>query len=232
MLQKSSPTPTTRRARAGRPPGFDRDEVLDAAMRHFWRHGYRSTTTRDLERVLGLGQSSITQAFGTKADLADAALARYLEALERDLLDPLRDGPGGLAAIDRFLASLSAWHCADGGRGCMVGRLMCEGAGAEPRIDRRVQAYRAVLRVALDAALARAVAAGEIPADGIDERRDLVVAVVLGLNLAVQAGYGIPAQQALARAARAQVSGWAAPAPGRHDDEGQGARSPHEVERP
>ena len=197
---------------AGRPREFDADEALDAAMRLFWHQGFRETTTRDLERALGMGQSSITGAFGTKADLADAALARYLETLQRELLDPLRDGPGGLVAIDRFLAALSDWHCADGGRGCMVGRLMCDGSRSEPQIAKRVQGYRVILRSALDAALARAAAGGEISAEDLGERRDLVIAIVLGMNLAVQAGYDLPAQRALARAGRAQVRSWAAPA--------------------
>jgi TetR/AcrR family transcriptional repressor of nem operon len=192
----------------GRPRAFDADAALDAAMRVFWRRGYRAVTTRELERELGLGQSSITSAFGSKADLADAALARYLVVLGRDLLEPLRDGADGLAAIDRFLAGLSDWHCADGGRGCLVGRLMCDGAQVEPRIAARVAEHRTALRAALDAALARAAAAGEIPAGGLRERRDLVVAVVLGLNLAVQAGYDVTALRGLARAGRAQVASW------------------------
>jgi AcrR family transcriptional regulator len=194
----------------GRPRAFDADEALDTALRVFWRRGLRATTTRDLERALGLGQSSITAAFGSKADLADAALGRYLELLDRELLVPLRDGPGGLAAIDRFLADLSDWHCADGGRGCMIGRLMCEGAGADPRIAARVGAYRATIRSALDAALARAAAAGEIGAGDAGERRDLVIGIVLGLNLAVQAGFDLEAQRSLARAGRSQVASWAA----------------------
>ena len=177
-------------------------------MRLFWHRGYRTTTTRDLVDALGLGQSSISSAFGTKADLADAALARYLTRLEADLVGPLRDAGDGLAAIERFLDALSDWHCAEGGRGCLVGRLMCEGAHSEPRIAQRVAEYRLVLRGALDAALERAAAAGEIPAQGLGQRRDLVVAAILGLNLAVQAGYDVDARRALARAARNQVAAW------------------------
>lgn len=194
----------------GRPRQFELDEALDAAMRLFWHAGYRATTTRDLVAALGLGQSSITAAFGSKADLADAALARYLSLLERELVAPLRDAPDGLAAIERFLGALGEWHCADGGRGCLVGRLMCEGAQSEPRIARRVAEYRKVLRSGLDSALERAAAAGEIPAAGLRERRDLAVAVILGLNLAVQAGYDVEALRALTRAGRAQVAAWRA----------------------
>jgi len=192
----------------GRPRAFDADQALDAAMRLFWHRGYRTTTTRDLERALGLGQSSITSAFGTKADLADAALGRYLAQLERELVEPMRASGEGLAAIDRFLADLTDWHLAEGGRGCLVGRLMCEGAQAEPRIARRVGEYRLVLRGAIDGALERAAAAGEIGPEGLVERRNLVVAVVLALNLAGQAGYDVEALRALVGAGRAQVAAW------------------------
>jgi len=193
----------------GRPRAFDPDEALDAAMRLFWHRGYRATTTRDLTEALGIGQSSLTSAFGGKGDLADAALRRYLEGLDDALIGPMRDSEDGLAAIDRFLAGLRDWHLAEGGRGCLVGRLMCEGAGAEPRIAARVAEYRTVLRAAIDAALARAAEAGEIPADGLDERRNLVVAVILGMNLALQAGYDADAHRALADAGRGQVASWA-----------------------
>ena len=196
----------------GRPRAFNADEALDAAMRLFWHRGYRATTTRDLTEALGIGQSSLTSAFVGKGDLADAALARYLEELDDALIGPMREAGDGLAAIDRFLAGLCDWHLAEGGRGCLVGRLMCEGAGAEPRIAARVGEYRAVLRGAIDAALARAAAAGEIAAEGLEERRNLVVAVILGLNLALQAGYGADAHRALADAGRAQVATWAASA--------------------
>lgn len=178
-------------------------------MRLFWHRGYRATTTRDLVEALGIGQSSLTRAFGDKGDLADAALARYLEGLDDALIGPMREAGDGLAAIDRFLAGLCDWHLAEHGRGCLVGRLMCEGAGAEPRIAARVGEYRTVLRGAIDAALARAVAAGEIAATGLEERRNLVVAVILGLNLAMQAGYDPEAHRALADAGRVQVASWA-----------------------
>lgn len=194
----------------GRPREFDADQALDAAMRLFWHRGYRATTTRDLVLALGLGQSSITSAFGTKVDLADAALARYLGRLERELVGPLRDAADGLAAIDRFLAELTDWHMAEGGRGCLVGRLMCEGAHSEPRIAQRVAEYRVVLRGAIDAALERAAEAGEIQAGALEARRNLVVAVVLALNLAMQAGYDPEAQRALVDAGREQVASWGA----------------------
>ncbi|MEQ8834752.1 MAG: TetR/AcrR family transcriptional regulator [Miltoncostaeaceae bacterium] len=198
----------------GRPRTFDTDAALDAAVDVFWRRGYRRTTTRDLESALGLGQSSISSAFGSKVDLADRVFGRYLERLDAGLIAPLRQAPDGLAAIDRFLAGLGEWHAADGGRGCLVGRFAADGAGAEPRLAARLAQHRTALRRALDAALERAARDGEIDGDDRGTHRDLVVAVVLGLNLALQAGYRPGAHAALVRAGRAQVAAWAATAPG------------------
>jgi hypothetical protein len=53
-------------------------------------------------------------------------------------------------------------------------------------------------------------AAGEIPGGDLERRRDLVVAVVLGMNLALQAGDDDAAHRAIAEAGRAQVAAWRA----------------------
>ncbi len=193
----------------GRPRSFDTDQALDAAMDLFWRRGYRGTSTRDLQDALGLSPSSLRAAFGGKEQLAAAALERYLELLDEGLIAPLRDGPGGLSAIDRFLAGLSEWHRADGGRGCMVGRLMCDGVDDLPAAPAGVVGYRRDLRHAVGAALTRAEAAGEVSPADHDRRCDLVSAVVLGMNLSVRAGDAPERQRALADAGRAQVASWA-----------------------
>jgi hypothetical protein len=52
--------------------------------------------------------------------------------------------------------------------------------------------------------------AGEIPGGDLERRRDLVVAVVLGMNLALQAGDDDAAHRAIAEAGRAQVAAWRA----------------------
>ena len=86
---------------------------------------------------------------------------------------------------------------------------MCEGVDSEPKIAARIREYRDELHAALGGALTRAVVAGEISAEQLDERRDLIVAVVLGMNLAVQAGYDVPGLRNLARAGRFQIASWA-----------------------
>jgi AcrR family transcriptional regulator len=194
--------------RRGRPRTFDTERVLDDAMDLFWRQGYRSTTTRDLEASLGVTQSSLYHAFGSKAQLLDYALARYQTRLDRELLEPLRTGADGLQAIDAFLKGLSAWLLADGTRGCLLGKMMSESDPPEPVVASRVAAWHQEIRAALTAALVRASEAGEIRADDVDDRVALIVGIVLGMNLAVNAGFGELEVKAIGAAGRAEVARW------------------------
>lgn len=65
----------------GRPRGFDREAVLDAAMRAFWERGYEGTSMSYLAAVMGLNAPSIYAAFGDKMSLFKAAAARYADGL-------------------------------------------------------------------------------------------------------------------------------------------------------
>ncbi|MEJ1968557.1 MAG: helix-turn-helix domain-containing protein [Rhizomicrobium sp.] len=63
----------------GRPRSFDRDAVLDTAMRLFWRHGYEGVSFQQLTTELRLAAPSLYAAFGNKASLYREALDRYAE---------------------------------------------------------------------------------------------------------------------------------------------------------
>ncbi len=192
----------------GRPRTFDTERLLDGAMDLFWRRGYRSTTTRDLEASLGVTQSSLYHAFGSKAELLDRALERYQTRLDRELLGPLRNGEEGLGAIEAFLAGLSAWLLADGTRGCLLGKMMSETDPPEPVVASRVAVWHDAIRAALTAALLRASEAGEIHAGDVDGRVALIVGIILGMNLAVNAGFGGSNVEAIGAAGRAEVARW------------------------
>lgn len=193
--------------RGGRPREFDEEQALDGAMRVFWTRGAQATTTRDLEGALGLGPSSLYNAFGSKQALLARSLARYHAIADAGLLEPMRTAPDGLAAVAGFLARLEDWLLADGGRGCMVGRLMAETPPSD-EVAAGLAAYRDDLRAAIAAALGRAAAAGEIARDSVDGRVEVVFGMVLGLNLALRAGLPHDEIRGLAAADRAEVLRW------------------------
>lgn len=193
---------------SGRPRAFDADLVLDQAVELFWLNGYRSTTTRELEAQLGLSQSSLYNAFGSKAQLLDAALDRYQDRTEHTLLVPLEASPQGLNAIDAFFVELAEWVTNDGRRGCMIINLMAEDGGDSVEITARTTAYRSRVRSALLAALQRAADRGETGGDALELRADLLFGEVLGLNIAARGGAESGEVDRLVAGARHLIESW------------------------
>ena len=130
----------------GRPRSFDETAVLDRAVDLFWRSGYRNTTTRTLERELGVSQSSLYNAFGSKQGLMTAALDQYEIMTGVALLDPLQSTEDGLLAIERFFDALLDWVTGEGRGGCMIINLMAEEGAADPAVTARTASYRARVR--------------------------------------------------------------------------------------
>lgn len=199
-------TPLT--ARPGRPRAFDDDQVLDTALEMFWRDGYGVTSTRDLEARLGVSQSSLYNAFGSKADLLAAAMDRYEARIDDALVAPLEHAGTGLESIVDFFGSLRRWIAHEGKRGCMVINLMAEDGGRDDALTRRTARYRRRVRTALRGALERAVVHGELTEDHLDERTDLLLGMVLGMNIAVRGGAGPAEVNRLLRAVTRQVAAW------------------------
>lgn len=120
---------TLRTSRGGRPFTFDRDKAVEIAMRLFWRHGYEGVSVEDLTHAIGIAPPSLYAAFGNKAGLFRAALARY-EADPGSALDlaGLGDAPSLVAAVRQLLErSVQAVTDPARERGCMVssGMVAC-----------------------------------------------------------------------------------------------------------
>ncbi len=192
----------------GRPRGFDTGAVLDGALELFWRSGYRSTTTRELEAKLGLSQSSIYNAFGSKQDLMTAALDRYESRISTDLIEPLESSPKGLVAIDEFFRSFGYWITHEGDRGCMLVNLMAEDGGETDEIRERTRRYRNRVRSSLRRALRRAVDLGETGPEAIDLRAESLMAMVLALNIAARGGATVGELRKMIASARYQITCW------------------------
>lgn len=176
--------------RRGRPRSFDRDAALDALLFLFWERGYEATSQAAMIERAGISSSSLYNTFGNKADVFDAVLARY-NAMLHDLLAPLRDGNGGLADVDAFLAGMAAdLRAGEAPPGCLMVRTMTElgGRPGPPQTGARTATYRDQIAEALRAALGRSAEAGEIGAGGAEVKVTLVLAVYLGaLAVAVSA---------------------------------------------
>lgn len=215
-MQNKTDTPsssdvTEARRRApggGRKKTFDPDVVLGQALDVFWEHGYADTTTRLLEDELGLKASSIYNAFGSKGELLDAAVAQYLQRLEREIITPLRNADDPLDGLDQLIHAVSIGIDGEHRSGCLIVSLLTENAARDPALTAHTDAYMTALRSELANTLQRAVDAGLIPAETVAERIELLMTAILGINAAARGRLGTEAVEAMAASVRAQIARW------------------------
>lgn len=200
--------PTSEVSQRGRPRQFEFDDVLSQALHLFWRKGYRNTTTRDLEAELGITQSSLYNAFGSKAGLLDAALDRYQSAMDESLLQPLRRAPDGRNGLVTFFRDIGAWMAADG-RGCLMVNLMADEALTNPAVAARTKAHRGRVRAALRVAVDRTCRTAGT--DVVEHRTDLLLAATLGLNIAARAGASPTELGRIVAGIEAEIRSWTTP---------------------
>ena len=197
-------TPTSKNL-GGRPPEFDRDAVLTAAVFAFWTGGFEATTVRDLEGATGVDRSTLYKSFGGKTGLYRSAAATYVDMAAAQLFSALHHGNDGLADIVEFLDRLQASYRGGAPRGCLIVNDMA----SVPEHDASLR-YRDHLEGGLRAALARAAAAGEIDAAVVEQRSKLLTAAMLGINVAHRNADDDATAHALLDAVRDDVRSWAA----------------------
>ncbi len=195
-------------SQSGRPREFEIDDVLSKALNLIWRKGYRNTTTRELEAELGITQSSLYNAFGSKAGLLDAALNQYQSAIDSSLLEPLRTTLDGRIALETFVRDVGAWMAADG-RGCLMVNLMADEAPTNPAIAARTRTHREQVRASLRTAVERTDSGAGT--EVIERRTDLLLAAILGLNIAARAGASPAELGGIVAGVEAEIESWTTP---------------------
>lgn len=177
--------------------------MLDTAVDVFWRSGYAHASITDISAATGLAPSSLYNAYGSKLELFACALDRYLDVTIGQVLDPLEHGSAGLADIDAFFQRLAASGERTSPPGCLAANTIGEFRDAPPLIAERTARYRKLLRRALRAALTRAAASGEIPAEMLAPRSEAFLSIVIASSLLAAAGAPVRDVRDLLRAGQA-----------------------------
>jgi len=178
----------------GRPPGFDKQQVLEAAERQFRKTGYAGTSLDDICAVTGLGRGSLYAAFGDKHALFLEALGDYCSRNESAFTDSLR-GPdeGALDRLQTYLSGLVDLVRADvENLGCMAGRFAVELAELDPQVAERIREDFGVQRGALHECVQAAQRAGDLdPAASSDDIACLLLTISRGIEVVSRGGAGI-----------------------------------------
>lgn len=180
---------------------FDRDHALQLAIAAFRHKGYAGTSTDDLIAAMGIGRQSMYDTFGDKRRL-------YLEALQRYNADSIgafiRDMEGGATPLAGLEAALLAFarQAAQTEAGCMGVQAIAEFGIADADVAHVTAVSGKAQGLAIERALKRAKAAGEVRAD-VEEKAgaQFIGATLAGIKVSARAGMGAPALKNIARLA-------------------------------
>lgn len=186
-----------------RPREFDKDEVLDAAMLHFWQFGFEATSIKDLAGEMGMSVASIYNAFGDKRALFHRALDHYVDRSFEDRLSRMEGHLAPREALETFFREVVERSLEDPARkGCMLINSALEMAPHD-------EEFRSVVSLVLsrvESFFHRCIQAGQRDGTITDAQpaRDLarmLIAVHIGLRV-----------MARSRPERAQLEGMVRPA--------------------
>lgn len=86
---------------------FNRDEVLDKAMKVFWSRGYEATSMQTLVERTGINRGSLYATYGDKRALFLASLRMYDDRMRRKRLAALEASAPPRAAVRRLLQAFA-----------------------------------------------------------------------------------------------------------------------------
>lgn len=150
---------------AGRPRSFDEHEVLEQATQVFWAQGYEATSVAELERATGLGRQSLYNAFGGKRELYCACIGHYERTRAAGFSACLAQADDPLGAVENLVRSWAPSARASGCRGCLLLNTVSEFGGRDPELLAAVSRVLDAQQVALEEALGRARALGQLAPD-------------------------------------------------------------------
>lgn len=189
-----------------RPKAYDEDEVLDAAMRVFWRKGYVATSMADIYAATGLKPGNLYATFTDKATL----FRRAFDAYARHFRASLPQGLTGLAAIRAWLDTQVRLATEDPERkGCLIVNTVTEREAHDPETRGLAKARLAEITDFFRKAVEESRAAGQIGAAVAVED---TAAALTGAVVAIMALGRAGADPAAIRAVGAAAMGFAHPA--------------------
>lgn len=190
----------------GRPSKFDPEASLEIAMRLFWAHGYEGTSVAELTDAMGINKPSLYAAFGSKEELFEKALQRYIAGPIAFVSAALGE-PTAYRVVEKLLSeSAKSLTEPDQPHGCMIntGSLSC-GVQAEA-VKQLLIERRQALEAALIARMQRASLEGELDEDTDPAALAKYIATV-HQGMSVQAASGASRESLLA-VARTVLSLW------------------------
>jgi TetR/AcrR family transcriptional regulator, transcriptional repressor for nem operon len=136
-------------------PALQTADVVNAAMRHFWLHGYHATSMDELVEAIGVSRHAIYSGVGSKHELYRRGFAAYQILIVTPAFGCVEEPDAGLDAIGCFFETqiASAEYVGFPGPGCLVANAATETAPHDPLIAQEVASHNARLKAGFANAL-------------------------------------------------------------------------------
>lgn len=141
---------------------FDEAEVLEKAMLAFWRHGYASTSMKNLVASMDLHPGSIYAAFGNKKNLFRLALQRYEEQNRAFLVELEKKHTPRNAVLAIFDHMVADVHDHPDNCGCFLVNSMIDAAPKDDDINQSVMRGLAAFEAFCQRMIEKAQEIGEV----------------------------------------------------------------------
>lgn len=166
-----------------RPPSFNRDLAVDAALKLFWRKGYAATSLPELLEVMGVARSSFYSTFSSKRELFIECLELFGNRTLEFLVNP-EVSSGNLATIRAFFTkTVSEVPAHRVSRGCLMANTVLELADVDPELEAMAQTKLDDIQHEFQQLLTNAQRAGEL---NRDHHPSQLAEVLMTLNLGIR----------------------------------------------
>ncbi|PTM57284.1 TetR/AcrR family transcriptional regulator [Phreatobacter oligotrophus] len=189
-----------RRRAPGRPKNVEREsrdqtreQLLDASIVLFARHGFDAVTTGQIAEAAGVTQSMVHYHFGSKSKLWEEAMARLMHRRGRLFRAQARDLIG-LDPVEKLKALIRRLVEANAENPDYVRIVVQEGTTPTPRLKWLVETYLRPGFGVFDQALREAMDAGAIPRRPIHDVTNAITSAAslsFALHAVVEDLYGV-----------------------------------------
>ena len=122
---------------------FDKEEILNKAMKLFWGKGYYATSMEDLVSTLGINRASLYNTFGSKYDLFEQSLEKYNSTNSARIADYLYYQSNVRKGLQLLFENLITEALLGGSsKGCFMVNTTTELSNLNPVLDKKLQGSR------------------------------------------------------------------------------------------
>ena len=150
----------------GRQRNFDRQQVVDRAMRLFWAQGYDRTSIQELVDAMGISRGSLYATFGDKEQLYLTSLECYIDSSESNRRELLNSENPAHEILTAYLNSLVDFAIGEGRQlGCLVTNSSVEFSPRRGKVYQRLRQVVEGMETRFEQLIRRAQQEGDISAE-------------------------------------------------------------------